>query len=81
MIVDSLYLLIPIALVIFAIAMRFLFWAITSGQYDNLDTEAYRILFDDDELLTRPPGAPGQPGKQQPDKQQLDKQQEPERDE
>lgn len=58
---DSLYLLIPIALVIFAIAMRFLFWAINSGQYDNLDTEAYRILFDDDELLTPPPKAQDQP--------------------
>lgn len=45
---DSLYLLIPIALVIFAIAIRLLFWAISSGQYDNLDTEAHRILFDDD---------------------------------
>ncbi|MDQ2078459.1 cbb3-type cytochrome oxidase assembly protein CcoS [Marinimicrobium sp. ABcell2] len=46
---DSLYLLIPIALVIFAIAIRLLFWAITSGQYDNLETEAHRILFDEDE--------------------------------
>ena len=60
---DSLYLLIPIALVIFAIAMRFLFWAITNGQYDNLDTEAHRILFDDDELLTQAPKAQQQPEK------------------
>jgi cbb3-type cytochrome oxidase maturation protein len=43
-----LYLLIPIALVFVAIAVRILFWAINSGQYDNLDTEAHRILFDDD---------------------------------
>jgi cbb3-type cytochrome oxidase maturation protein len=48
--VDSLYLLIPIALVFFAVAIRLLFWAITSGQYDNLDTEAHRILFDEDEV-------------------------------
>lgn len=46
---DSLYLLIPIALVFVAIAIRMLFWAINSGQYDNLDTEAHRILFNDDE--------------------------------
>ena len=45
--VDSLYFLIPIALIFVAIAVRVLFWAINSGQYDNLDTEAHRILFDE----------------------------------
>ncbi|HEY7884909.1 MAG TPA: cbb3-type cytochrome oxidase assembly protein CcoS [Cellvibrionaceae bacterium] len=45
---ESLYFLIPIALIFVAIAIRFLYWAINSGQYDNLDTEAHRILFDDD---------------------------------
>ena len=45
---DSLYLLIPIALVLLGIAIRFLFWAVKSGQYEDLDTEAHRILFDDD---------------------------------
>lgn len=44
---DSLYLLIPIAIVFVAIAVKVLFWAINSGQYDNLDTEAHRILFDE----------------------------------
>lgn len=44
---DSLYLLIPIAVIFVAIAVKVLFWAINSGQYDNLDTEAHRILFDD----------------------------------
>lgn len=46
---ESLYFLIPIALVFVAIALRFLLWALNSGQYDNLDTEAHRILFDEDE--------------------------------
>ncbi len=45
---NSLFFLIPIALIFIAIAVRVLFWAINSGQYDNLDTEAHRILFDDD---------------------------------
>jgi cbb3-type cytochrome oxidase maturation protein len=40
--VESFYFLIPIALIFVAIALRFLFWAIHSGQYDNLDTEAHR---------------------------------------
>jgi cbb3-type cytochrome oxidase maturation protein len=45
--VDSLYLLIPIALVLVAIAIRAFFWAVRSGQYDDLDTESRRILFDE----------------------------------
>lgn len=45
---ESFYFLVPIALIFVAIALRFLFWALNSGQYDNLDTEAHRILFDDD---------------------------------
>jgi cbb3-type cytochrome oxidase maturation protein len=46
--VDSLYLLIPIALVFCVIAIRLLLWAIGSGQYDDLDKEAWRILADDE---------------------------------
>ncbi len=45
---DSLYLLIPIALVFCAIAIKLLLWAIDSGQYDDLDKEAWRILADDE---------------------------------
>jgi cbb3-type cytochrome oxidase maturation protein len=45
--VESLYLLVPLVLIIVAIAVKVLFWAINSGQYDNLDSEAHRILFDD----------------------------------
>lgn len=47
---EILYLLIPIALIFLVIAIRFLYWAINSGQYDDLDTEAQRILFDDEPL-------------------------------
>jgi cbb3-type cytochrome oxidase maturation protein len=46
---DSLYLLIPIALVFVAVAVKLLLWAIDSGQYDDLDKEGWRILADDDE--------------------------------
>jgi cbb3-type cytochrome oxidase maturation protein len=46
--VDSLYLLIPIALVFCVIAIKLLLWAIDSGQYDDLDKEAWRILADDE---------------------------------
>ena len=45
---DSLYLLIPIALIFCAIAIKLLLWAIDSGQYDDLDKESWRILADDE---------------------------------
>lgn len=44
---ESLYLLIPIALVFCVIAIRLLLWAIDNGQYDDLDKEGWRILADD----------------------------------
>jgi cbb3-type cytochrome oxidase maturation protein len=46
--VDSLYLLIPIALVFVAVGIKLLLWAIDDGQYDDLDKEAWRILANDD---------------------------------
>lgn len=49
---DSLYLLIPIALLFCAIAIKLLLWAIDSGQYDDLDKEAWRILADEAPALT-----------------------------
>jgi cbb3-type cytochrome oxidase maturation protein len=45
---ESLYFLIPVALIFIAIAIKVLLWAINNGQYDNLDAEAHRILFDDE---------------------------------
>ncbi len=45
---ESLYLLIPIALIFCVVAIKLLLWAIDSGQYDDLDKEAWRILAEDD---------------------------------
>ncbi|QEI12995.1 cbb3-type cytochrome oxidase assembly protein CcoS [Cellvibrio japonicus] len=53
---ESLYFLVPCALIFIAIAIKVFFWAINNGQYDNLDTEAHRILFDADDTK---PSAPG----------------------
>ncbi|KAA1193376.1 cbb3-type cytochrome oxidase assembly protein CcoS [Pseudohalioglobus sediminis] len=41
---DSLYLLIPVALVFVAVGIKLLLWAIDNGQYDDLDKEAWRII-------------------------------------
>lgn len=45
---QSLYLLIPIALVFCFVAIKLLLWAIGSGQYDDLDKEAWRILAEEE---------------------------------
>ena len=52
---PSLYLLIPIALVFCALAIKLLLWAINSGQYDDLDKEAWRILSDEENVKPKPP--------------------------
>ncbi|TDG12037.1 cbb3-type cytochrome oxidase assembly protein CcoS [Seongchinamella unica] len=44
---DSLYLLIPVALLLVALGIKLLLWAIDNGQYEDLDKEAWRILSDD----------------------------------
>ena len=53
---DSLFILIPIALLFCFVAIRLLLWAIDSGQYDDLDKEASRILMDDPNEPDRPGG-------------------------
>ena len=45
---DSLYILIPIALCFVALAVKAFLWAVDNKQYDDLDASAYSILFDDD---------------------------------
>jgi len=45
---ETLYLLIPISVVlVFLIAIAF-WWSLRNGQFDDLEGPAYRILMDDD---------------------------------
>lgn len=46
---PALYILIPIAVVLVGIAIWVFFWAVNSGQFDDLDGPAHSILFDDDD--------------------------------
>lgn len=43
----ALYVMIPAALLIVGVAVYIFFWAVDSGQYDDLDSPAHSILFDD----------------------------------
>jgi cbb3-type cytochrome oxidase maturation protein len=48
--VDVLLYLIPAALGLGLIGLAGFLWALKSGQYDDLEGAAHRILFEDDEL-------------------------------
>jgi cbb3-type cytochrome oxidase maturation protein len=52
--VTIIYVLIPVGLVLLGLGIWAFFWASGSGQYDDLESPAWRILMDDD---SRPPSA------------------------
>jgi cbb3-type cytochrome oxidase maturation protein len=54
---EVIYGLIPGMLILGLVAVGILFWAARSGQFDDLDGDAHRILMDDD----RTPDAPHRP--------------------
>lgn len=45
---NIIYVLIPLAVIIVAIAIAVFFWAVRSKQFEDLDRQGYSILFDDD---------------------------------
>ena len=45
--------MIPIAIILVALAIWLFFWAVDSGQYDDLDSPAHSILFDDEDPAHR----------------------------
>lgn len=58
---ESLYILIPLSIVlVFFIGLVF-WWSLKSGQFDDLEGPAYRILMDDDKPPERaaPPDSEG----------------------
>ena len=70
---PALYIMIPIALIIVALAIWLFFWAVDSGQYDDMDGPAHSILFDDEDPRhtegvkeAASPSASAQPSHQEP---------------
>jgi cbb3-type cytochrome oxidase maturation protein len=52
---SILYLLIPLAVILMIVAVAFFMWTIKSGQYEDLEGPAHRILMDDDDpMIPRP---------------------------
>lgn len=60
---NSLFLLIPLGLILLVAAVAAFFWAVSNGQFDDLETPAWRIALDDDgrppEDAAREPGDSG----------------------
>ncbi|EKV32373.1 Type cbb3 cytochrome oxidase biogenesis protein CcoS, involved in heme b insertion [Caenispirillum salinarum AK4] len=52
---DSLLMLIPIALLLGLVGLGTFLWALKSGQFEDLDGAANRILFEEDDMAPPPP--------------------------
>lgn len=53
---DIIYALVPLSILLIGIAVVIFFWAVRSGQFDDMESPAHRILFDDDdESVNTPP--------------------------
>jgi len=61
---NSLFLLIPLGIVLLTGAVWAFFWATGSGQFDDMDSPAWSVVLDDD---TAPPQS-SEPVDQQDDK-------------
>ena len=55
---TNLLMLIPVALLLGGLGLAGFMWALKSGQFDDLDGAASRILFDDDDLPAKPQPSP-----------------------
>jgi len=53
---TMLYVLIPLAVVLLAVAVWAMLWAIRSGQFDDLDSHGWSVVLDDDQ---KPPPIEG----------------------
>ncbi len=48
---EILFILIPLGILILAVMVAAFFWAIKSGQFEDMEGPAYKILMDDDDPL------------------------------
>ena len=61
---TMLYVLIPLAVVLLAVAVWALLWAIRSGQFDDLDSHGWSVVLDDDQ---KPPPVEDDKGEGKPE--------------
>lgn len=44
---EVLFIILPLAIVMAGIALAAFYWGVHGGQFDDMDTPRYRLLFDD----------------------------------
>lgn len=52
---EILFLLIPLSLVLVGVIVWAIIWAVKSGQFDDLEGPAYRVLLDDNDSPSSEP--------------------------
>lgn len=52
---EIIFITVPVTLFFIACGVAIFFWANKGGQFDDLDSPAHRILFDDDDAPTEKP--------------------------
>jgi cbb3-type cytochrome oxidase maturation protein len=50
---EVIYLLIPLSLIFLCLIVWLFFWAVRSGQFDDMQGPAYKILLDEDKPIAR----------------------------
>jgi cbb3-type cytochrome oxidase maturation protein len=55
---EVIYLLIPLSLLLVGLIVWLFVWAIRSGQFDDLEGPAHRILMDNDDIVKHPEDHP-----------------------
>jgi cbb3-type cytochrome oxidase maturation protein len=68
---DVIYGLIPAMILLGLVMVGVLVWAVKSGQYEDLEGDANRILMDEDDPLL-PKATHKEPGKNWPDEDSVD---------
>ncbi|MCL5255651.1 MAG: cbb3-type cytochrome oxidase assembly protein CcoS [Gammaproteobacteria bacterium] len=58
---EILHLMVPIAIILVVIAIVIFFWAVRSGQFDDLERQGYNILLDDDQKKKKTPSKSASP--------------------
>ena len=44
---EVIFIVLPLAIIMAGVALAAFFWAVHRGQFDDLDTPRYRVLFDE----------------------------------
>jgi cbb3-type cytochrome oxidase maturation protein len=69
---NILFVLVPLGLLLVAFGLWAFFWAVGSGQFDDLDSPGWTVLADSEDKPTGAAGATGATGPPQDDEQSQD---------